>query len=254
VIDKQPARIAAMFDAISGAYDLLNRLLSAGCDRRWRRRAIRRLRLTGSERVLDLCAGTVDVGLEALARPQGAARVIGVDFSDGMLRRGLRKIEARGLAGVCQLVRGDAASLPLQSASVDAVVVAFGLRNIERLGEALDEICRVLVHGGQVAILEFAIPEAKSLHAVYLWYFTRVLPAVGRLVSGHPSAYAYLPASVSTFPAPAEVGRMLEDHGFSQVESDSLTGGIVYLHVARRGCARLGRGAPAEKAGNTPVL
>jgi demethylmenaquinone methyltransferase/2-methoxy-6-polyprenyl-1,4-benzoquinol methylase len=254
VIDKQPARISAMFDAISGAYDLLNHLLSAGCDRRWRRRAIQRLRLTGSERVLDLCAGTADVGLEALARPQGAARVIGVDFSTGMLRRGLQKIEARGLAGVCELVRGDAAYLPLRSASVDAVVVAFGLRNIERLGEALDEICRVLADGGRVAILEFSIPEAKSLRALYLWYFTRVLPAIGRLVSGHPSAYAYLPASVSTFPPPAEVGRMLEDHGFSQVESDCLTGGIVYLHVARRGYARVDPGAPAAKAGNAPVL
>jgi demethylmenaquinone methyltransferase/2-methoxy-6-polyprenyl-1,4-benzoquinol methylase len=254
VIDKQPARIAAMFDAISGAYDLLNHVLSVGCDRRWRRRAIRQLGLTGRETVLDLCAGTADVAIEALARPRGAARVIGVDFSDGMLRRGLKKIGARGLAGVCNLVRGDAACLPVRSASVDAVVVAFGLRNIERLGNALDEIGRVLADGGRVAILEFSIPETRSLRAVYLWYFTRVLPAVGRLVSGHTSAYAYLPASVSAFPTPAGVGRMLEEHGFSQVESDSLTGGIVYLHMGRRARARLEWDAPGEKAGDLPVL
>jgi len=254
VIDRQPARIAEMFDAISGAYDFLNHLLSAGCDRRWRRRAVRQLRLTGGETLLDVCTGTADLGLEALAAPAGAARVIGIDFSEGMLRRGLRKVNARGLAGACTLVRGDAVCLPIRSGSVDAVVVAFGLRNVERLGEALDEIRRVLADGGRVAILEFAIPEASPLRALYLWYFTRVLPAVGRLVSGHASAYTYLPASVSAFPPAAAVGRVLEDHDLSEVTSDPLTGGIVYLHVARKSGGSPHARAPGAVVPDPPVL
>jgi demethylmenaquinone methyltransferase/2-methoxy-6-polyprenyl-1,4-benzoquinol methylase len=234
VIDKQPVRIAGMFDAIAGAYDFLNHVLSAGSDRRWRRRAIRALNLGARETVLDLCAGTADFGLEALAASNLPSRVIGVDFSDGMLRRGLAKIRRRGLSRRFWLVRGNAIHLPVRSDSVDAVIVAFGLRNVEGLGEALAEIHRALAAGGRLAILEFAIPDAGPARALYLWYFTRVLPAVGRVVSGHASAYAYLPASVREFPPAAAMAALLTDHGFSEVTSDPLTGGIVYLYMGRK--------------------
>jgi demethylmenaquinone methyltransferase/2-methoxy-6-polyprenyl-1,4-benzoquinol methylase len=234
VIDKQPVRIAGMFDAIAGAYDFLNHFLSAGSDRRWRRRAIRALNLGAHETVLDLCAGTADFGLEALSAQTRPARVIGVDFSDGMLRRGLAKIRRRGLSRRFWLVRGDAVHLPVRSGSVDAAIVAFGLRNVEALGEALAEIHRALADGGRLAVLEFAIPAAGPARTLYLWYFTRVLPAVGRAVSGHASAYAYLPASVREFPPAAAMAALLTDRGFSEVTSDPLTGGIVYIYMARK--------------------
>ncbi len=234
MIDKQPARIAAMFDAIAGAYDFLNHLLSAGSDRRWRRHAVKALALSGRETVLDVCAGTADFGLEALAPGGGAARVIGVDFSRGMLERGRRKARRRGAAPTLHLVQGDATRLPIRSASVQAVLVAFGLRNVEALEASLEEIHRVLASDGKLAILEFAMPERGPLRTVYLFYFTRLLPAIGRLVSGHPSAYAYLPASVHAFPPPREFRSLLECHGFFNVISDPLTGGIVYLHMGTK--------------------
>lgn len=234
MIDKQPARIAGMFDAIAGAYDFLNHLLSAGLDRRWRRRAIEALGLTGCETLLDLCAGTADFGLAALASAPRAARVIGIDFSGGMLRRGFLKVRRRGVSDVLWLVQGDATRLPVRSASVDAVTVAFGLRNVERLDEALAEIHRSLVGGGRLAVLEFAMPQGGPIRPMYLWYFTRVLPAVGRAISGHGSAYAYLPASVHAFRTPSAVTHLLCTHGFSSVTSVRLTAGIVYLYVGTK--------------------
>ncbi len=241
-----------MFDAIAGAYDFLNHLLSAGADRRWRRHAVKALALSGREIVLDVCAGTADFGLEALGTPAGAARVIGVDFSRGMLERGLRKARRRVATARLHLVQGDATRLPIRSAAVDAVIVAFGLRNVERLDEALDEIRRTLTTGGTLALLEFAIPERKPIRAVYLWYFTHVLPAVGRMISGHRSAYAYLPASVQTFPPPTELRTLLARHGFCGVTSVPLTGGIVYLHKATTSAGQIetrGRGGNRAEPG-----
>ena len=246
MIDKQPARIARMFDAIAGVYDVLNHLLSAGWDRRWRRRAIESLRMAGGETVLDVCTGTADLGLAALSARRPAGRVIGVDFSEGMLRRASRKVRRRGRAGVMELVRGDAASLPVRSGSMDAAVVAFGLRNVERLPAALAEIHRALAGGGRVAILEFAIPEKGVLRSAYLWYFTQVLPAIGRVLSGHGSAYAYLPASVQAFPRPAAVAALLRESGFSGVTAVRLTAGIVYLYMGTKGPG------PGHIAGSAP--
>ncbi|MBE3132480.1 MAG: class I SAM-dependent methyltransferase, partial [Acidobacteria bacterium] len=167
------------------------------------------------------------------ARPH-AARVIGVDFSDGMLRRALHKVRRRGYSRTFGLVRGDAACLPVRSGSMDAATVAFGLRNVERLSAALAEIHRVLAVGGRLAVLEFAIPEAGVIRAVYLCYFTRVLPAIGRVLSGHGSAYAYLPASVQAFLPPGAIAALLGDHGFSSVAAVRLTAGIVYLYVGTK--------------------
>jgi len=254
VIDKQPARIAGMFDAIAGAYDFLNHLLSAGLDRRWRRRAIEALGLTGRETVLDLCTGTADAGLAALAGTPGAARVIGVDFSGGMLRHGALKIRRRGVSGALWLVQGDAARLPVRSASVDAVTVAFGLRNVERLSETLAEIHRSLVGGGRLAALEFAMPQGGPVRAMYLWYFTRVLPVVGRAISRHGSAYSYLPASVGTFPAPSTVTDLLRSHGFTSIASVRLTGGIVYLYVGTKAPAEAFTAGPPGIRAATAVL
>lgn len=230
--DKTPDRIAGMFDAIAPRYDLLNHLLSAGIDRRWRSKAIASLQLTGREHVIDVCTGTADVALEA--RRRGASRVLGVDFAGAMLALGLEKVQAAGEGGRIALVRGDAMRLPARDASVDAATVAFGIRNVHQPEEACIEMARVLVPGGRLAILEFGTPRLPGLSALYRWYFTHVLPAIGRLISGHSGAYSYLPASVIAFASPDEFVKLLERAGFKEIRTVPLTFGVVYLYTARR--------------------
>ncbi len=224
-----------MFDAIAGKYDVLNHVLSAGIDRRWRRRAIRSLELTGSERVLDLCTGTGDLAIAAMAARPPAARVLGVDFAGAMLGVGSQKIRARGLEGSIALVRGDATRVPVSTAVFDAVTMAFGIRNVDDTTAACAELFRVLAPRGRLAVLEFAIPTAPLIRGAYLWYFNRVLPGIGRLVSRHHAAYGYLPASVSAFASPQEFVRLLSESGFTDIRAQSLTLGIVYLYTANRG-------------------
>lgn len=241
-IDKSPGRIAGMFDAIARRYDLLNGVLSAGLDRRWRRTAVRALQLTGREAVLDLCTGTADLAL-ALNGPGGAKEVIGVDFAAEMLRYGQEKTRHAARGGRIQLVRGDAMAVPVGSASVDAVTIGFGLRNTQEPAQTLREVHRVLRPGGRLAILEFGEPRRQPLRGVYRWYFRRVLPLIGRLVSRHETAYEYLPASVGAFPAPPALCRLLSEAGFAPVEARPLTFGIVYLYAARKPVDSAGHGA-----------
>jgi demethylmenaquinone methyltransferase/2-methoxy-6-polyprenyl-1,4-benzoquinol methylase len=233
-LSKSPARIAGMFDAIATRYDLLNHLLSAGIDRRWRKRALRSLALTGRERVLDLCAGTADLAITACEASSPPRHVIGIDFARQMLCVANDKIRRLQLDGRIALVQGDATRIPLKDGAVDAVTVGFGLRNIEDLAAACEEMRRVLAPGGRLAVLEFGIPATPGLKAVYLWYFNRILPLVGRMISRHEAAYTYLPASVSAFARPREVVTILGQHGFDEVSSTPLTFGIVYLYTGIR--------------------
>jgi demethylmenaquinone methyltransferase / 2-methoxy-6-polyprenyl-1,4-benzoquinol methylase len=233
-LDKRPARIAEMFDAIAGRYDLLNHLLTAGLDSAWRRRAIASLRLAGGETILDLCTGTADVALAAARSARRPALVLGVDFAGEMLRLARRKIQSGRAATRIALIRGDATGIPLRSESVDAVTVAFGIRNVQRPDRAFTEIHRVLRVGGRLAMLEFGMPRARSVRRVYPWYFRRVLPGLGRLISGHPTAYTYLPVSVGQFTPPEQLVDMLRASGFSNVGADPLTLGIVYLYSAQK--------------------
>lgn len=230
--DKDPQKISGMFDAIAGRYDLLNTVLSAGLDRYWRRRAIASLKLTGRERVIDVCTGTADVAIGAARR--GAAHVVGVDFSGSMLARGLVKVADATLTRRVQLVRGDAMALPAADNSVDAATIAFGIRNVQRADVACRELLRVLRPGGRLAILEFGLPVIPAVRPLYLWYFNHVLPRIGRAVSRHNAAYTYLPESVGTFQFGDEFARILRDTGFSQVKASPLAFGIVYLYVAVR--------------------
>ena len=229
--DKSPDRIAGMFDAIAPRYDLLNHLLSAGIDKRWRAKAIASLRLTGRETLIDVCTGTADVALQAGG---GARRILGVDFAGAMLALGARKVRRAGEERRIVLVRGDAMRLPAPDASADAVTVAFGIRNVQKPDVGCTEMARVLRPGGRLAILEFGLPRVPGVAALYRWYFSRVLPFIGRRISGHTGAYSYLPASVGTFPPPAEFVTLLRQVGFTDVRAVPLTFGIVYLYTAVR--------------------
>ncbi len=230
-VSRSPDRISAMFDDIAPRYDFLNHLLSAGIDRRWRRRAIRSLALTGRERVLDLCTGTGDLAIAA--HRAGARHVLGVDFSPAMLRLGRAKLRRRGLDSRIALVRADASRVPVASASVDAVTIAFGIRNVEDRRAACGEALRVLKPGGRLAILEFAMPTAPLFRRLYLSYFRHVLPRIGRWVSGHATAYAYLPASVDAF-QPGPFMELLHESGFADVRADPMTFSSVFLYTAKR--------------------
>lgn len=223
-----------MFDAIAGRYDLLNTVLSGGLDRYWRRKAIRTLGLTGPERLLDVCTGTADVAMAGARATPGAARVLGVDFAGAMLAHGAAKVRDAGLGSRVQLARGDAMQLPVADQSVDAVTIAFGIRNVQQPETACAELLRVLRPGGRLAILEFGLPVIPAVRPLYLSYFNHVLPRIGRAVSRHTEAYDYLPQSVGAFPWGEAFARILRDTGFSQVEARPLSLGIVYLYSAKK--------------------
>jgi demethylmenaquinone methyltransferase/2-methoxy-6-polyprenyl-1,4-benzoquinol methylase len=223
-----------MFDAIAGRYDVLNHVLSAGIDYTWRRRAIASLKLTGSERVLDLCTGTADLAIAARAASPPAARVVGVDFSHQMLRVAQAKVRRDGFGASVTLVRGDAMRIPVADRSVDAVTIAFGIRNVELPETACLDMHRVLSPGGRVAILEFAIPTIPVVRAAYLAYFRHVLPRIGTMISRHRAAYQYLPASVSAFATPDDFVKILRQSGFADIKAVPLTLGIVFLYTGRR--------------------
>jgi demethylmenaquinone methyltransferase / 2-methoxy-6-polyprenyl-1,4-benzoquinol methylase len=232
--DKSPAKIAGMFDAIAGRYDLLNMVLSGGLDRYWRRCAISSLGLTGRERLLDVCTGTADVAIGAARRTGGAARVVGVDFSGSMLIHGLEKVRQLALADRIQLIRGDAMNLPVESGSVHAATIAFGIRNVQQPEVACRELVRVLRPGGRVAILEFGTPRSRIFGPVYSWYSRNILPTIGRAVSRHDAAYTYLPESIGAFPYGDDFARILNIAGFSQVHARPFMFGAVYLYTGEK--------------------
>ena len=232
-LDKTPQRIAGMFDAIAHRYDRLNHVLSAGLDRRWRRRAIASVGPLAGARVLDVCTGTADLAIAA-CRDSRPRTVLGVDFAGAMLALGRRKVQASGLDPRVRLVRGDACRLPCAAATMDAATIGFGIRNVVDPAQSVREIARVLKPGGRLAILEFGEPRLPLIRGVYLWYFRYVLPRIGRWLSRHADAYAYLPASVHAFIGPAALAEVLRDCGFDDVRAERLALGIVWLYAARK--------------------
>lgn len=224
--------VRSMFDRIAPRYDLLNRLLSAGTDVRWRRRAVDALALPGPGRVLDLCTGTADLLIEWAGRSAGNGGA-GLDLSCRMLGLGLLKLRERGLGQRAGLLSGDAERLPFRAASFDGAMVAFGIRNVGDIDAALREVARVVRPGGRFVILEFGMPRGL-LGALYGTYFGRLLPAVGRFVSGDDSAYAYLPASVKKFDSPAALADRMRRAGFRDLAQAPLSLGIAWLHSGTR--------------------
>jgi demethylmenaquinone methyltransferase / 2-methoxy-6-polyprenyl-1,4-benzoquinol methylase len=234
-------KVREMFSQIAPRYDLLNHLLSLQFDRLWRRRVTRRLRPIldrPNALALDLCCGTGDLALSLAAA--GKARVIGADFAHPMLVRAKEKSASTTASSSRQNVHtisfaeADALRLPFADRSFDLVTTAFGFRNLANYEAGLREIYRILKPGGTLAILEFAEPPAGFLGDLYRWYFRRVLPRVGGLISGERSAYTYLPASVSRFFLPGELASLLQTVGYSEVGFCVWTFGTVALHTARR--------------------
>jgi demethylmenaquinone methyltransferase/2-methoxy-6-polyprenyl-1,4-benzoquinol methylase len=217
-----PGDVQAMFDRISPVYDAMNRVMTAGLDRRWRRLAATAV-VTPGDRVLDACCGTGDLALEA-ARAGG--RVTGLDFSPAMLERARRK------SGAIEWVHGDMTALPFPDASFDVVTVGFGIRNVPDLDAGLAELARVVRPGGSVACLEITRPQGALRPFFGLW-FDRVVPLLGRVLPGG-AAYTYLPASVRRFPGPEDLAAAFRRVGFGEVGWRLLAGGIVALHVGSR--------------------
>ena len=219
--------VRQMFAQIAPRYDLLNRVLSLGVDRAWRRAAAEEALLLDPERVLDVATGTADFALE-LARRAPASEVVGCDFVPEMLEIGRRKARERHLKVHLEL--GDALALPYSDASFDALTCAFGFRNFADYPRALSEFWRVLRPGGRLVILEFPPPGKTLLGALFRLYFEQILPRVGGLISGNPQAYRYLPASVLAFPKPARLADLMVAAGF-QTGYRLLTFGVAALHV-----------------------
>lgn len=220
------------FGQIAPSYDRLNHLLSLNIDRGWRRRAIRALDWGRDPHgtYLDLCAGTLDVSAELVRTTGFEGRVLGADFAEPMLRAGASKSPP----SVVWPVVGDALELPLRKGTVSGAIVAFGIRNVTDLDGALREVYRVLVPSARFVILEFTTPSRVIVRSLYHFYFHRVLPRIGALVSGHRSAYAYLPRSVANFPPESELASRMRAAGFSDVAWQSLSLGIAAIHTGRK--------------------
>jgi demethylmenaquinone methyltransferase/2-methoxy-6-polyprenyl-1,4-benzoquinol methylase len=228
--EKQAVR--TMFDRIARRYDLLNRLLSFGIDRGWRRAAVAYLDAPKGARILDLCTGTADLLVEAIQRFP-SRRGTGVDFSAEMLRRARGKLERRGLLGQAAVVQGDAERLPLRDACFDGALIAFGIRSVPDQQRALLELRRVLVPGGRLVVLEFSSPTG-AMGALYRLYSRHVLPRVGGAISGDRGAYTYLPESIERFPRPEQFAAALQGAGFTGVAQRPLSFGVAHLHRGER--------------------
>lgn len=220
--------VQRMFSDIAPRYDLLNHLLSLNIDKRWRRRAIDIL-LRGNQsagRYLDACAGTLDLSVELVRRPAFRGTVLASDFAFPMLKAGVHKIGGRGVSVAC----ADAMRLPSPDNVFDGAMVGFGVRNLTSVADGIRELTRVLKPGGKLVILEFTTPGWQPFRALYLTYFTRVLPFIGKAISKHGNAYTYLPESVLQFPRPEHLGGIMESAGLREVRWVTLTGGIAAIH------------------------
>ena len=226
---KRGGRVSRMFDRIAPTYDLLNHLLSANIDKRWRKKAIELLQLRGDEAVLDACCGTGDLAI-ALEKA-GVGPVVGTDFAPQMLDVAREK----DTGGRIRWEVADTTQLPFEDNRFDLATVSFGVRNLEDLDGGFRDLCRVLKPGGRLCVLEFSRPPNPIFRAIYHTYFMVVLPIIGNLVSGGAdNAYAYLPRSVMAFPGPQALANRMKQAGFGDVAIHPLTLGIAVVHIATK--------------------
>jgi demethylmenaquinone methyltransferase/2-methoxy-6-polyprenyl-1,4-benzoquinol methylase len=224
VLDERQVR--AMFDRIAGVYDRMNRVMSAGLDRRWRRRAADLAEVGPGDRALDVATGTGDLALELAARVSPGGEVVGCDFAEEMLARA----QAKAAGAPVRVEWANALSLPYDSGAFDAATVAFGARNFSDLPRGIAEMARVVRPGGKVVVLEITAPQRPPLSWFYALWFDRAVPALGRL-AGDVDAYSYLPSSVKRFPGPRELAATMANCGLADVRWILTAGGIIALHV-----------------------
>lgn len=231
ITDNSNQNIGHLFNRIAGTYDRLNHLLSLNTDRRWRRRAVRWL--TPCDNAIDVASGTADLAIE-MVRQNKARHITGIDLSEEMLRLGNDKIRKAGLSARIALQQGSALALPYPDGHFNAVTCAYGIRNFSDLNGGLQEMQRVLRTDGQLLILEFSYPDNKIIRFFYDFYFTKIMPAIGRKVSKDPSAYSYLNRSVKEFIWGEAMAEQLRAAGFRNVSFHPMTFGITTLYLAQK--------------------
>ncbi len=224
--------VRSLFDSIAYRYDLLNHVLSGGVDFYWRRKAIEHLQDIHPKRILDVATGTADFAIAALRlQPE---KVIGIDIAEEMLKRGRAKIAQRALGEVISLHTGEAEHLAFEADSFDAAIVAFGARNFENLERGLSEMYRVLRRGGKIVVLEFSRPRWFPFRQLYFFYFRFILPVIGKAISRHREAYAYLPDTVMKFPEGEDFLNILRQTGFTSLKEERLTFGIATVYSGKK--------------------
>lgn len=223
-----------MFAAIAPRYDLANTLISAGLHWKWKHQTVRLVRVPPGGRALDLCCGTGDLAILLARRVGPQGYVLGVDFSEEMLRIAHRRAAAAGVAAVCRFVQADAEALAVCQTAFDVATMGFGLRNVVHPETALREALRALRPGGRLAVLEFSRPTSPVVRRLYDLYSFTLLPCMGRLASRHTDAYLYLPTSIRTWPAQDALTSVLAQSGFAQVRYRNLCMGIAAVHIGTR--------------------
>ena len=222
--------VRQMFDDIAYRYDLLNRLLSFGIDRRWRRFAVSQLSIPKNGRVLDIATGTCDVALEVAEQTDSSVTIVGEDFTQGMLVQGQSKLQKSPHGSRIMLVNAPCEEIPHPDECFDGITIAFGIRNVVDRQAGLGEMYRVLKPGGRVVILEFSNPRSRLFRQLYYFYFQKILPTLGGLISKR-SAYQYLPDSVIEFPTQEDFSQMMGAAGFQRLQYVDQTFGIATVYV-----------------------
>lgn len=225
--------VRGMFNDIAPTYDRLNHILSLDIDKLWRKRVVRIVRKLGAKHIMDMATGTGDLAI-ALAQKIEGSTIYGADFSSEMLAVAKQKIENLGLSERISLTECNAENIPLADETVDAATVAFGVRNFEHQREALTEMKRTIRKGGHLIVLEFSNPSCALVRWFYRLYSHYILPAIGRLVSKHATAYTYLPESIDQFASPEAFTTLLKEVGFDNVVRKSQSLGIAHIYIAHK--------------------
>lgn len=226
-------QVQEMFDSIAPAYDFMNRAMTMGIDKLWRRRAVRMIESTWPGRLLDVATGTGDLAIK-LARRMPECRVTGIDLSAGMLAVGREKVAAAGLDGRITFEQADCLALPFDDESFDCVTVAYGVRNFERLADGYREMARVLRPGGMLCVIELSTPRGWLTGPLYRLYTRRVIPLVGRLISKDVRAYSYLPESIAAVAQGEEMLALMRDAGLRDTRYRPMTFGTCTIYSARK--------------------
>lgn len=225
------SQVRDMFDSIAPSYDLMNRLMSFGLHRRWLKKAIDIVVKDSPAEILDVATGTADVAI-AMARRLPEAHITGIDLSQGMIDVGLKKIEAAALSDRITLRRADCLSLPYDDNSFDAITVAYGVRNFERLADGYAEMLRVLRPGGRITVIELSTPQNRLVKPFYNLYTRHIIPLIGRAVSHDLRAYSYLPESIAAVPQRADMTALMQSVGFADATFHTMTFSTCTIYTA----------------------